>query len=119
MSVDDFDRFVGQLDTSLVVVTTASDGQHGGCVVGVPTQCSISPPRYAVWLSKANLPYRVSLFASPLALHLLHRDTDRPLLELFGGTSGDRTDKFELADWTPGPGGVPLLTGCPSRAVLQ
>ena len=119
MSVEDFDRFVSQLDTALVVVTTASDGQQAGCVVGFHTQCSISPQRYAVWLSKANLTYRVSLFASHLAVHLLRRNADRSLLELFGGTSGDRTDKFALSDWTPGPGGVPLLTGCPTRAVLQ
>src|SRR4051794_25803257 len=72
--VDDFDRFVAQLDTSLVVVTAAADGQHAGCVVGFHTQCSISPQRYAVWLSKGNLTYRVSLFATHLAVHLLRRD---------------------------------------------
>jgi flavin reductase (DIM6/NTAB) family NADH-FMN oxidoreductase RutF len=118
MDPEDFDGFVSQLDASLVVVTTASDDQHAGCVVGFHTQCSIEPRRYAVWLSKANLTYRVSLFATHLAVHLLPAD-DRSLLQLFGGTSGDHTEKFALCEWSPGPGGVPLLAACPTRAVLE
>ena len=110
--------FVTQLDNSLVVVTTASDDQLAGCVVGFHTQCSIAPQRYAVWISKANLTYRVSLFATHLAVHLL-ADADRALLKLFGGTTGDRTEKFALCDWSPGPGGVPLLGSCRTRAVLE
>ena len=118
MNPDDFDGFVTQLDNSLVVVTTASDDQLAGCVVGFHTQCSIAPQRYAVWISKANLTYRVSLFATHLAVHLL-ADADRALLQLFGGTTGDRTEKFALCDWSPGPGGVPLLGSCRTRAVLE
>jgi flavin reductase (DIM6/NTAB) family NADH-FMN oxidoreductase RutF len=118
MGPEDFDRFVSQLDAALVVVTTASDDQHAGCVVGFHSQCSIEPQRYAVWLSKANLTYRVALFATHLAVHLLP-DDDRSLLQLFGGTSGDHTEKFALCDWSPGPGGVPLLDACPARVVLE
>jgi flavin reductase (DIM6/NTAB) family NADH-FMN oxidoreductase RutF len=118
MSPDDFDGFVTQFDNSLVVVTTAAHDQLAGCVVGFHTQCSIAPPRYAVWISKANLTYRVSLFATHLAVHLL-ADSDRSLLQLFGGTSGDRTEKFALCEWSPGPGGVPLLGSCPTRAVFE
>jgi len=118
MDPADFDRLVSQLDGALVVVTAASDDQHAGCVVGFHTQCSIEPQRYAVWLSKANLTYRVSLFATHLAVHLLPAE-DRSLLELFGGTSGDHTEKFALCDWSPGPAGVPLLAACPARTVLE
>jgi flavin reductase (DIM6/NTAB) family NADH-FMN oxidoreductase RutF len=118
MSHDDFDGFVSQLDNSLAVVTTAADDQLAGCVVGFHTQCSIEPRRYAVWISKANLTYRVSLFATHFAVHLL-AESDRSLLQLFGGTSGDRTEKFALCEWAPGPGGVPLLGSCPTRAVLE
>jgi len=113
-----FDDFVARLDGSLVVVTAAAGDQRAGCVVGFHTQCSIEPVRYAVWLSKANLTYRVSLFAEHVAIHFLTGE-DRQLFELFGGTSGDRTEKFALCDWAPGPGGTPLLTACPTRAVLK
>src|SRR5262249_1480287 len=92
--------------------------QHAGCVVGFHTQCSIEPQRYAVWLSKANLTYRVALFATHLAVHVLPAD-DRSLLQLFGGTSGDHTEKFALCDWFPGPGGVPLWAGCPAGVVVE
>jgi flavin reductase (DIM6/NTAB) family NADH-FMN oxidoreductase RutF len=118
MSTTDFDEFVRRIDASLVVVTTAAGDQRAGCVVGFHTQCSIEPVRYAVWLSKANLTYRVALFASHVAVHYLTTG-DRSLFELFGGTSGDRTEKFALCDWAPGPGGAPLLAAGPTRAVLE
>jgi len=118
MSAAPFDEFVRRVDASLVIVTTAEGDQRAGCVVGFHTQCSIEPVRYAVWLSKANLTYRVALFASHVAVHLL-TDDDRSVFELFGGTSGDRTDKFALCNWSPGAGGIPLLDAVPTRAVLE
>ena len=117
MSPEDFDRLVNQLDGSLVVRRRGHHDQRAGCVVGFHTQCSIEPQRYAVWLSKANLTYRVSLFATHLAVHYLGAD-DMDVAELFGATTGDRFDKFAQCDWQPGPGGVPLLDRCPNRLVL-
>lgn len=118
MTDEAFDAFVARLDGALLVVTAVADEQPAGCIVGFHTQCSIDPPRYAVWLSKANFTYRVALFSSHLALHLVDAG-ERLLLQLFGGTSGDDTEKFALVDWAPGPGGVPLLMQCPSRVVLE
>ncbi len=118
MTRDAFDAFVTRLDGALLVVTAATEDQRAGCVVGFHTQCSIDPPRYAVWLSKANFTYRVALFSTHLALHMVGAD-DRLLVQLFGGTSGDHTEKFALVNWAPGPGGVPLLAQCPSRIVLE
>jgi flavin reductase (DIM6/NTAB) family NADH-FMN oxidoreductase RutF len=106
------------LDVPLVVVTVASKGQRAGCVVGFQTQCSIDPVRYAVWVSKANHTYGVALFATHLAVHFLNV-TDHDLAELFGGTTGDDTDKFASCDWSAGPDGVPLLAQCPNRVVLR
>ena len=35
------------------------------------------------------------------------------LAELFGGETGDETDKFERCGWEPGPGGAPILADLP------
>jgi flavin reductase (DIM6/NTAB) family NADH-FMN oxidoreductase RutF len=118
MTTAEFDTVMGRVDTALIVVTTASADQRAGCVVGFHTQCSIDPVRYAVWVSKANQTYRVALFATHLAVHFLDAG-DHALAELFGGTSGDDADKFAHCEWTAGPGGVPLLTRCPTRVVLE
>ncbi len=118
MPPDDFDTLVARMDAPLVVVTAASGDQRAGCVVGFHSQCSIEPPRYAVWLSKANRTYRVALFATHVALHVLGTE-DRALVELFGGETGDEVDKFARCDWEPGPGGVPLLSKSRLRMVLQ
>jgi flavin reductase (DIM6/NTAB) family NADH-FMN oxidoreductase RutF len=113
-----FDFLTARLDNPLVVVTTASGDQRAGCVAGFHTQCGIEPMRYAVWLSKANMTYRTGVFATHLAVHYLDV-VDHDLAELFGAHSGEDIDKFARCDWAPGPGGVPFLTRCPNRVVLE
>ncbi|WP_328752528.1 flavin reductase family protein [Streptomyces sp. NBC_00285] len=103
------DAFLDRLDPDMCVVTAASaDGDRAGCLVGFASQCSIRPVRYVVWLSKANRTYRVARTASRLAVHLLTRE-QRGLAELFGGETGDRTDKFARARWREEPGGAVVL----------
>ena len=51
---DLYDRAVAAADPPAVVVTTAADDDRAGCLVTFDAPCSIEPPRYAVWLSRAN-----------------------------------------------------------------
>lgn len=102
----------------MVVVTTAVDGERGGCLVGFHCQAGIDPERYAVWLSKANHTYRLALRSAYLGVHFLTAD-DRELAELFGTTSGDDADKFAQIAYALGPEDVPLLTRCAHRLVLR
>lgn len=106
-------RLVRRLDYPMFAVTTVADddGERSGCLVGFATQCSIHPPRWAVWLSVVNHTYRVAQRASHLAVHALSSERNRKLAELFGGESGDEVDKFARCSWSEGPGGVPLLDG--------
>jgi flavin reductase (DIM6/NTAB) family NADH-FMN oxidoreductase RutF len=106
------------LDTGMIVLTTAYGGQRSGCLVGFHTQCSITPIRYAVWLSKLNHTYRVAALADHMAIHFL-AEVDVDLARLFGGTTGDTTDKFASVDWSEGPDGVPLLDRCAARIVAR
>src|SRR3954463_11084180 len=98
--VDQFSELVARLDTPLLLVTTAAEDQRAGCIVGFHCQTSMDPVTYAVWISQENHTYRVAMFATHFALHLVTRE-DHALLELFGGTSGDHTEKFALCDWAP------------------
>ena len=118
MDADAFDFLTARLDAPLVVVTTIADDQRAGCVAGFHTQCGIEPLRYAIWLSKANMTYRVALFATHLAIHVLDV-ADHDLAELFGAQTGDDIDKWSRCAWTAGPDGVPLLDRCPNRVVLR
>ena len=65
-----------------------------------------------------NRTTRLAIEATHVAVHLLDVH-DRHLAELFGGETGDGTDKFAGLRWTPGPGDAPLLEGCPNRFVLE
>jgi flavin reductase (DIM6/NTAB) family NADH-FMN oxidoreductase RutF len=111
-----FDEIVAALDSAMVVVTTAAGDERDGCLVGFHSQCSIHPPRYAVWLSKANLTYRLASRASHLAVHAIG-DADHDLADRFGGETGDEIDKLAGCEWTPGPGGAPLLAAASARIV--
>ncbi|MFI6416099.1 flavin reductase family protein [Streptomyces sp. NPDC050842] len=99
----DPDPFTDELDAPMYVVTAASGGERAGCLVGFASQCSIDPPRFAVWLSVANHTYRVAREAEYLTAHVLHRDERAPA-ELFGEETGDRVDKFATIGWRPGEG---------------
>jgi len=115
---EDFDALTERADTTMVVVTASYRGERGGCLVGFHCQCSISPARYAVWISKANHTCRVALQATHLGIHFLGAG-DRDLARLFGERSGDEIDKFARCDTTEGRFGVPLLSSCPDRVVAR
>jgi flavin reductase (DIM6/NTAB) family NADH-FMN oxidoreductase RutF len=108
-----FDDVVASTDPAMVVVTVAAaGGEVDGCLVGFHSQCSIDPPRYAVWLSRANRTFELAEEATHLAVHVLGVE-DRDLAALFGGESGDEVDKLAAVTWVPGPGGTPMLTRVP------
>lgn len=114
MGTEAFDAVVGRIDYPMFVVTTATpEGDRAGCLVGFATQCSIDPPRYLVCISDKNRTYRVLQGADAMAVHLVPED-GQDVVDLFGAETGDDTDKFARADWSPGPGGLPVLARCPS-----
>ncbi|GAA1810612.1 flavin reductase family protein [Luedemannella flava] len=112
MEASTFDRFTGQLDYPMFVLTVPGSG----CLIGFATQCSIDPPRFLACLSKANHTYRAAARALAVAVHRLG-PADHDLAELFGTETGDEVDKLARCAWRPGPHGVPLLDRCPAWLV--
>jgi flavin reductase (DIM6/NTAB) family NADH-FMN oxidoreductase RutF len=111
--VTELDPFTDPLDYPLYVVTAEAAGEKSGCLVGFGSQCSIRPARFMIWLSRANHTFRVALRAERLAVHLLRQD-QTGLARLFGGETGDVTDKFSDAAWHRGPGGSLILDEAPA-----
>lgn len=103
-----FERLMGQLDYSLFIVTTAADGERSGCLVGFASQVSIRPPRFMICLSVKNRTFEVAERADLLVLHFVPEQAEE-LAVLFGGETGDDTDKFARCQWREGPGGAPVL----------
>jgi len=109
-------EFVAGLDYPMFVVTAADErsDERAGCLVGFTTQCSISPLRFLVCLSRTNRTHRVASKSRMLAVHALSAG-QHDLAALFGEQTGDEVDKFTRCLWTPGPEGTPLLDECPRR----
>lgn len=109
---------------AMVVVTGRYAGESVGCLVGFHSQVSIEPPRWGVWISKANHSHDVLVRATSLAVHVLGQD-QHDLAAHFGGLTGDDVDKFvDVAldppdTWPHGPADErpPLLRACPTRIV--
>ena len=97
-----------ELDYPMFIATVPGDG----CLVGFATQCSIDPVRFLACLSDKNKTYRLARDSSHIAVHAVPEDRD-DLAELFGGETADEVDKLARCDWREGPGGVPLIEGCP------
>jgi flavin reductase (DIM6/NTAB) family NADH-FMN oxidoreductase RutF len=111
LPADAFQQLTATLDYPMFVVTATANAERAGCLVGFATQCSINPLRLLVCISKRNHTFRVAAHAEMLAVHFLAAE-DLQLARLFGQETGDATDKFAHCDWQPGPGGLPILTGC-------
>lgn len=103
-----FDRLTAMLDYTMFVVTTQVDGRAAGCLVGFATQASLQPPRFLVGISKQNHTFRPACQSEHLAVHVLAR-RDVELARLFGGQTGDDTDKFQSCSWRRGPAAMPIL----------
>ena len=97
-----------ELDYPMFIATVPGDG----CLVGFATQCSIDPLRVLVCLSDKNRTYRLAEDATHMALHVVPQ-ARRDLADLFGGETADEVDKLARVEWREGPGGVPLIDGCP------
>ena len=108
--MDQFQRLVARLDYPMFVLTAraAAGGERSGCLIGFASQCSIHPPRFAVWVSEKNHTFEVAKASSHLGVHALSA-SQRRLAELFGGETGDAVDKFSRCSWHEGPEGVPVL----------
>jgi flavin reductase (DIM6/NTAB) family NADH-FMN oxidoreductase RutF len=107
-----FQRFVGGLDYPLFVVTAAAGEERDGCLVGFTTQCSIHPPLFLVCISDKNRTHRIAERSEHLVVHVIPEER-RDLAELFGGETADERDKLADVDWTPGPGGAPIVGDLP------
>lgn len=118
MSKYAFTSLMSSADSSLIVVTTAAEGEQAGCLVGFHTQSSISAQQYSFWLSKANHTYRISLRSALFAVHVLTTE-DLAVAEHFGTRSGEDSDKFSGIDLDTEESGVPLLRAVPNRMVVE
>ncbi|OBI82060.1 flavin reductase family protein [Mycobacterium sp. E740] len=103
-----FEDIVSLLNYPMFIVTTHADAENSGCLVGFASQTSINPPRFLVGLSRRNRTFRIAQSATHLAVHLVSRE-HLQLAQLFGGETGDHTDKFARCDWHTGPEQMPIL----------
>jgi flavin reductase (DIM6/NTAB) family NADH-FMN oxidoreductase RutF len=81
--------------------------------VGFATQCSITPLRFIVFLSKNNYTYRVARGAPVLGVHVVPEGR-LDLAALFGEMTGDDVDKLSQTSWARGPEETPILDACPA-----
>src|SRR5699024_447246 len=118
MSHTAFGALISAADEPLLVVTAGTADAMAGCLVSVHSQSRMSPQQYCLWLSTATHTYRVRLTAPHFAVHFLTKD-DFDLAHHFGTKSGDDVDKFADIDFKMSEYGMPLLSKCANRMVVE
>ena len=108
---EDLGELTADLDYPMLVVTAVEGDDREGCLVGFASQCSISPLRFMVWISKVNRTAEVAARTPVVAVHYLST-ADRAVAELFGEQTGDDIDKFERCRWQTGPSGAAIVDDC-------
>ncbi|WP_101952885.1 flavin reductase family protein [Mycobacterium sp. 3519A] len=103
-----YEKFARQLNYSMFIITTSAGAGLAGCLVGFASEISIHPPRFMAGLSVRNYTFEVAQRARHLAVHTVAR-SQRGLVELFGGLTGDEVNKFQRCSWHEGPHGMPIL----------
>lgn len=63
-AADEVNRWVGEIDYPMYIVTVAAGAERSGCLIGFATQCSVDPLRFLVCLSDKNRTFRISRGAS-------------------------------------------------------
>jgi flavin reductase (DIM6/NTAB) family NADH-FMN oxidoreductase RutF len=107
-----FDELMGTLDHPMLIVTARAAQKRDGCLVGFASQVSIDPLRFLACLSVENRTFRLARRAERLAVHVVPAGA-HDLAVLFGGETGDDTDKLARVAWDDGPAGLPILRRCP------
>ncbi|MBM9460350.1 flavin reductase family protein [Nocardioides sp. zg-536] len=117
-----FREVLGHYPTGVVVVTgIADDGAPVGMVIGSFTSVSLDPPIVAYLPSKTSRSFARLRESETFCVNVLGADQEH-LCRLFAGGGGD---KFADLEWTPTPGGAPILPGavawieCTLREVLD
>ena len=93
-------------------VVSASDGngRKSGFVGNTVFQITSKPPRLAVGVSRDNFTHGVIVDSGSLAISVLSRNAELPLIQTFGYKSSRDIDKFADLAFRPGDNGAPLVT---------
>jgi flavin reductase (DIM6/NTAB) family NADH-FMN oxidoreductase RutF len=98
----------GSFMTGVTIVTTAGvDGQPRGFTANSFTSVSLEPPLLLICIGKAAASVDVFSRAEGFAVNILS-EAQKDTSVLF---ASKRPDKFEAANWRPGPFGNPLIEG--------
>ena len=98
----------GSFMTGVTIVTTAgTDGVPRGFTANSFTSVSLEPPLLMICIGKQAASLDVFRRAAGFAVNILS-EAQKETSVLF---ASKRADKFEAADWRPGPHGNPLIEG--------
>ena len=98
----------GSFMTGVTIVTTAGiDGQPRGFTANSFTSVSLEPPLLLICIGKSAASVDVFRQARGFAVNILS-EQQKETSVLF---ASKRPDKFEVANWRPGPFGNPLIDG--------
>lgn len=103
-----FRHALGQFATGVTIVTTVEpDGTARGFTANSFASVSLDPPLLLLCIANSAASRAVFCTAPRFSINILAEDQK----EISGLFATQRADKFEVASWRAGQGGVPLIDG--------
>ena len=109
---NDLGDLTADLDYPMVVVTAVDGEDREGCLVGFSSQCSISPLRVMIWISKVNRTSDVATQAEALAVHYLSTKRTASWPSSSAAPPATRSTSSSGARGHRGPSGAAILDDC-------
>ncbi|GAA1071737.1 flavin reductase family protein [Nocardiopsis composta] len=116
VGADAFRRALAAHPAGVVVVTADSGGRPVGLTATSFTSVSLDPPLVAFYIAATSSTWPHLRGAGQFAVNLLTED-QRDLAARFARRGGDRF--APPTEWTPGPGGTPLLGGAAAHLLCR
>lgn len=83
-----------KISYGLFVLTAASNGRDGGCIINTAFQATSSPCRVGVCVNKENFTHNLILKSNRFNISVLSEKADFEIFRHFGFNSGHTVDKF-------------------------
>ncbi len=108
-----FRAALGRFTTGVAFVTAAPDGEPAGLIVNSLTSVSLEPPLVSFCPSRRSLTWQRMRQTRRFGVNVLGQHHEQ--FALRATPAGAK--RFDGLDWSPGPGGTPLLTD--ALAILE
>ncbi len=111
ISEDDFKKGMRELAAAVNIVTAAHNGTQDGLTATAACSVSAEPPQLLICVNKDASGHDLIQESGKFALNVLARDQEKVAMRFAGMDGSDRSERFDLGEWSELVTVTPCLDG--------